>query len=80
MTQRKIQLQISQEEMFEYAEYFRNIRQSLGLTPSQMGEEIGVFRTTIVRWEKGLHIPKRDIDEIVNKFREVVKRKKLQTI
>lgn len=75
-TRRKGVWQITDEEMKEYAEYFKSVRLSLGLTRPQMAEEIGVFRTTICRWERAQHIPQRDIHEIVEQYRAVVKKYK----
>lgn len=31
----------------------REARESLGLTPAQLGRSLGVDRATIIRWEKG---------------------------
>jgi DNA-binding XRE family transcriptional regulator len=71
-----VTLQISKEEMKEYGEFFKAMRQSIGLTQKQMAEEVGVFSTTVYRWEKGYRIPKKDIDEIERKYREVIKKYK----
>lgn len=69
-------LQIDKDEMKEYGDYFKSIRLSLGMTLQQMSKEIGVFRTTISLWEKAKSIPKTDIDEIVDKYKEVVNKYK----
>lgn len=69
-------LQITYEEMKEYGEFFKTMRLSIGLTPAQMAEEIGVFRTTVSRWERGERIPNKDIYLIEQKYREVVKKYK----
>jgi DNA-binding XRE family transcriptional regulator len=70
----KLELQISREEMKEYGEFFKSIRLSLGFNLEQMAKEIGVFRTTISLWEKAKTIPNIDIDEIEDRYREVVKK------
>jgi transcriptional regulator with XRE-family HTH domain len=72
----KAVLQVSSEEMKEYGEFFKSMRESIGLTKPQMAEEIGVFFTTIHRWEKGERIPKQDIDGLVERYRKVVKEHK----
>jgi DNA-binding transcriptional regulator YiaG len=71
---RKYVHQISSEEMKEYGEFFKLMRKSIGLTQTAFGEELGVFFTTVYRWENGLRIPKKDIHEIEYKVREIVKR------
>lgn len=67
----KQQRQINYEEMEEYGEYFKGVRLSLGLTLKEMAEEVGVFRTTLSRWEKGKHIPQTDINYILTKFKKI---------
>jgi transcriptional regulator with XRE-family HTH domain len=57
--------------MLKYGQQFRAIRQSLGLTLEQMSEEVGIFRTTLSKWEKGLIIPQVDIKYIIRKFNSV---------
>lgn len=70
----KYSLQLTHEEMKEYGEFFKSMRLSIGLSKYQMADEIGVFFTTIHRWEIGQRVPKRDIDELERKYREVVKK------
>jgi transcriptional regulator with XRE-family HTH domain len=65
--------QVSKEEMKEYGEFFKSMRLSIGYSLEQMGKAIGVWHTTLARWEKGLVIPNGDIYEIECKIREVVK-------
>lgn len=71
---RKNTMQISRSEMAEYGEFFRHMRLSLGFTLEQMAAHIGVFRTTISLWEKGQRIPNKNIEEIEQTYREVVKK------
>jgi transcriptional regulator with XRE-family HTH domain len=71
-TERIYMLQVSEEEMAEYSAFFKAMRKSIGFNLEQMGEALGVFRTTVSRWEKGI-IPNRDIDEIVQEYRRVVR-------
>jgi transcriptional regulator with XRE-family HTH domain len=74
---RKYTLQISMEEMKEYGEFFRSMRKSIGLNLEKMSQLIGTHRTSLSRWEKGSVIPNEDIDEIVQRIREVVKAAKV---
>lgn len=74
---RKYVQQISKEEMKEYGEFFRSMRKSVGYTLKQMANEIGVFFTTLHRWEKGEIIPNQDIYEIEQMIRDVVKAAKV---
>lgn len=67
--------QITYEEMKEYGEFFRHVRQSIGYTIKQMAAEIGIFHTTLYRWEKGLIIPQQDIFELEQKYRALAKGK-----
>lgn len=68
--------QITYEEMKEYGDFFRSMRKSLGFNLEQMSQEVGIFRTTLSKWEKGLIIPQQGIYEIEMRFREVVKKKR----
>lgn len=68
---RKYVQQITREEMIEYGEFFKNIRLSLGLNLEQMAEKVGIFRTTLSKWEKGSIIPNEDIYTVEQKFRSV---------
>lgn len=70
---RNYTMQLTQEEMIEYGEFFKSMRMSIGLSLGQMAEQIGVFRTTWDRWEKALTVPNIDIDVLESKVREVVK-------
>jgi transcriptional regulator with XRE-family HTH domain len=36
-----------------------------------MSDEVGIFRTTLSKWEKGLIIPQADIKYIIRKFNSV---------
>lgn len=65
--------QIDYDEMKEYGEFFKSMRKSIGYTLKEMSKEIGVFYTTLHRWEKGAIIPTQDIYEIEQRIREVVK-------
>jgi DNA-binding XRE family transcriptional regulator len=65
--------QVTKEEMKEYGEFFKSMRLSIGYTLQEMGREIGVWHTTLARWEKGLVVPNGDIYEIESKIRDVVK-------
>lgn len=66
--------QVDREEMKEYGEYFKYMRKSIGLTQVQMGKEVGACKHSIYRWENAIRIPKMDIEELVHRYREVVKR------
>ena len=65
--------QVTREEMKEYGEFLRSMRKSIGLTQKQMAEKLGVFYTTVYRWESGRITPNGDIYEIVEKVREIVR-------
>lgn len=49
----------------------------MGLNTSEMSEIIGVFRTTIAKWEKGISIPQTDIEYILRRY-EFIYRKFLE--
>jgi DNA-binding XRE family transcriptional regulator len=68
----KVTQQITKDEMEVYAETFRTMRESIRFTQEEMAEAIGVFRTTVYRWEKGRYIPKRDIKEILEDYKRIV--------
>jgi len=34
------------------------IRQALNITPTELGERVGVHRTTACRWENGITVPR----------------------
>jgi DNA-binding XRE family transcriptional regulator len=74
---RKYVQQLSKEEMKEYGEFFRSMRNSIGYTQKKMAEAVGVFYTTIYRWEKGNIVPNQDIYEIEQRIRDVVKAAKV---
>jgi DNA-binding XRE family transcriptional regulator len=70
--------QISYEEMKEYGELFKSLRLSIGYSQDRLSKKIGVFRTTLHRWEKGQLIPQQDIYEIEQMIRSVVDSVKLK--
>jgi transcriptional regulator with XRE-family HTH domain len=74
---RKYVQQLSKEEMQEYGEFFRSMRKSIGYSQKKMAEKVGVFYTTIYRWEKGNIVPNQDIYEIEERIRNVVKAAKV---
>ena len=59
-----------------YGAEFKKLRESANLTTSEMAKELGVFRTTIVRWERGETIPQRNIRYILKDMRTIVERRK----
>jgi transcriptional regulator with XRE-family HTH domain len=63
--------QITYEQMREHGQQFRSMRESIGLTLGQMADEVGIFRTTLSKWEKGLIIPQADMKYIIRKFNSV---------
>jgi DNA-binding transcriptional regulator YiaG len=76
----KAVLQLTHEEMKEYGQYFKSMRESVGLSKEQMAKELGVFFTTVHRWEIGQRVPKRDIEEIVEDYRKIIRKYKKETI
>jgi transcriptional regulator with XRE-family HTH domain len=72
MTRSYVQ-QVTIEEMKEYGEFFKSMRLSIGYSLDQMGKAIGVWYTTLARWEKGIVVPNGDIYEIEQRIRDVVK-------
>lgn len=40
-----------------FCERFKELRQDKGLTTKQLGDALGVEKSTITRWENGLRIP-----------------------
>lgn len=68
--------QVSREAMKVYGAEFKKLRESANLTTSEMAKELGVFRTTIVRWERGETIPQRNIRYILKDMRTIVERRK----
>lgn len=73
---RKYKLQIEPEEMQEYGEFFRSMRKSINYTLAEMAQELGVFRTTLSKWEKGISIPHQDIYDIEQQILGIVKTRK----
>lgn len=67
-------LQVTREEMKTIGQRFRRIREELGISQREMAEHIGVFATTIYRWEKGERIPKRDLYEINMMYEDLLKK------
>jgi DNA-binding XRE family transcriptional regulator len=72
MTRQYVQ-QLTKEEMQEYGEFFRSMRKSIGYNLEQMANALGIFRTTYSKWEKGLIIPREDMYDLEQRFRNVVK-------
>ena len=70
---RKNILQVSEEEMQEYAEFFLNIRTYMGYTKTQMGLALGVDPSTIRRWESGKCIPNRDLYELEYTYKQLAR-------
>jgi DNA-binding transcriptional regulator YiaG len=66
--------QITYEEMRKYGQSFKSMRESVGFTLQQMADEVGTFRTTLSKWEKGLIIPQTDIYEIEQRFKKVIQK------
>lgn len=73
---RKYTLQLDTDTMKEYGEFFKRMRLSIGYTLAEMSAEIGVFRTTLSKWEKGVTIPHQDIDDLEQRVRGIVKVKR----
>lgn len=70
--------QLSKEECLEYGEFFKSMRQSIGLNLEQMAallrsHGLNVFRTTISRWEKGATVPNVEIEILEDAYRSAVK-------
>jgi transcriptional regulator with XRE-family HTH domain len=42
------------------AAFVRDAREQLGLTQAQFGERLGVTRKTVIRWEQGGPLKRRD--------------------
>lgn len=72
--------QITREEMQEYGSAFRSVRESLGLSLTQMGEEIGVHYTVLSRWEKAISIPNVDIKYVEQKIKNIAKKYNVEVI
>ncbi len=72
----KCVLQITREEMKEYGEYFKRMRESIGYSQKAMADELGVFQTTYGRWELGQRIPHQDINFVIECVQMIVKKAK----
>lgn len=70
---RKYKMQVEPEEMKEYGEFFRSMRNSIGYTLEEMARELGVFRTTLSKWEKGITIPHHNLDDLEQMVRGIVR-------
>jgi DNA-binding XRE family transcriptional regulator len=68
--------QVTYEEMKEHGDYFRLMRQSIGLTLKEMADEVGIHYTNLYRWEKARIIPKTDIEYIVKRIQSIVNKYK----
>lgn len=69
--------QVTREEMKEYGEFFKLMRLSINYSLQRMAAEIGIFYTSLSKWEKGVSIPQQDIYEIESRIRNIVKLAKL---
>lgn len=65
--------QLTKEEMREFGQFLYHMRTSIGLPIPVMAEKLGVFRTTLARWERGQTVPQRDVLEIEQDVRNIVK-------
>lgn len=72
----QLEMQISREDMKEYGDFFRFMRKSVNMSLEEMANELGVFRTTLSKWEKAQVIPNVDIDDLEQRIRGIVKSKK----
>ncbi|MCY7865949.1 helix-turn-helix transcriptional regulator [Bacillus spizizenii] len=62
-----------EERYKEFGEFMKHMRKSVGWSAAEMGERLGVFRTTITRWEKGQNLSAQDIFVLELKIRHMVK-------
>ena len=60
--------QLSEKEIYEFVAFLKYTRKTLGYTFTQMEELLGIHRTTISRWERGLYVP----NENVNTLKEIL--------
>jgi DNA-binding transcriptional regulator YiaG len=54
----------------------RSIREKLGLTQTQLAEEIGVHRVTVAKWEAGDRSIPEPVARLVQRIRDERRRKK----
>jgi len=70
--------QVSKDVMKLYGAEFKRLRESVGMTTREMAEALGVFRTTIVRWERGQTVPQRDLYLIKEDILRIVNERKIK--
>jgi transcriptional regulator with XRE-family HTH domain len=54
------------------AKNFMTLRESLGLTQKQIADAVGVTDQTVSNWERGIHVPRLTLRQIV-KLCEITK-------
>ena len=61
--------QLSYQEIAEFVSLLKYVRNTLQYSFTQMEDLLGIHRTTISRWERGLYVPNENINtlkEILN--------------
>lgn len=67
---------MTQQELKQFGEFVRDMRDLSGLSLKDFADDLGVFRTTLSRWERGLHVPKKydELMELKQRIIEITKR------
>jgi DNA-binding XRE family transcriptional regulator len=71
--------QITLEDMKEFGFFFKSMRESIGYSLTDMADLLDIHDQTLRRWEKGETVPHRDIKELENDIRRIVKYCKYQS-
>lgn len=47
-------------DRFDVGERINDRRSRLGMTQNELANKIGITRSTVQKWESGVHLPKRN--------------------
>lgn len=63
---------MTKEQLQEFGAFLKEARLSLGYTTTQMGELLFTHRTTLSRWERGMHVPQAEAYEIKEQVKKIL--------
>ena len=65
---------LSDKQVAEFRGLLAETRKTLGYTFIQMEDLLGIHRTTISRWERGLYVPNENVDTLKEMLNYAVKK------
>ena len=66
--------QLSNQEITEFVSLLKYVRKTLQYSFTQMEELLGIHRTTISRWERGLYVPNEDVNVLKDILNYAIKK------